>query len=201
MSPIANICPVLLIILIGGLSIEKACAQEATTSENTKALVQPPPVPDRSALPVLSEETLPPPKGTGIPKPSLAWRAGVYRKTKLSATGISMPALAPPIQQRFYSDPRATAKRVYLSSRDDAFFALLSTCPMKGFTVLFMDSLGGRLVAGINASIISFSVRSLPGNRTGIEANVERGDRQALNGLLDDLLLSTGSALSHGGSF
>lgn len=200
MSPIANICPILLIILSGSICMG-AYAQESTTSENTTAFIQPPPVPDRSVLPVLKEEESLPPKGTGIPKPSLAWRAGVYKKTKLSATGISMPALAPSIQQRLFPDPHATAKRVYLSSRDDAFFALLSTCPMKGLTVLFMDSLGGRLVAGINASIISFSVRSLPGNRTGIEANVERGEVQALNGLLDDLLLSTGSALSHGGSF
>ncbi len=178
-----------------------AYAQEPIDSESQTTVIQPPPVPDRSVLPVLKEEESLPPRGTGIPKPPLAWRASISKRNKIASTAFAMPALAPPMPQRFFSNPRANAKRVYLSSKDDAFFALLSTCPNKGLMVLFMDSIGGRLVTGINSSTISFHVRPLPGNRATIEAVVERGDPRALNYVLDDLLLSVGSSLANGGAF
>ncbi len=196
-KPIANICLAVLIASCGF----SASAQESFDGMGPAQAIQPPPVPDRTALPALKQEESLPPRGTGIPKPPLAWRAGIIRKNKVASGVFAMPTLAPPISQHLFAGPPATAKRVYLSSQDDAFFALLSACPRKGLMVLFMDSIGGRLVAGINSSTISFSVKSLPGNRATIEANVERGDPQALNRVLDDLLLSIGSSLANGGTF
>lgn len=67
--------------------------------------------------------------------------------------------------------------------------------------VLFMDSIAGRLVAQLNSTTILFNVRAIPGNRSVIEATVERGDKQALAGILDDLLLATGSSMANGGTF
>lgn len=142
-----------------------------------------------------------PPRGTGVPKPPLAWRAGVTKKDKLISNTITLPPLAPPMSPRYFPGPRVDAKRVYLNSKDDAFFALLSTCPQKGLRVVFIDSIGGKLVAGTNAATISFSITSVPGNRSVIEATVEKGDKQMLFPLLDDLLLSTGSTLTKGSAF
>ncbi len=196
----------LLSLILSGGAITGVSAQELPaslppeTTENAVS-VSPPPVPDRSLLPTMQQEEMLPPRGTGIPKPPLAWRAGVVKKNSFVSSTFSMPPFAPPIQQRFIPNMTIDAKRVYLSSKDDTFFALLSTCPKKGLMVLFMDSIAGRLVAQVNSATISFNVRAVAGNRSVIEANVERGDKQALAGILDDLLLATGSSMANGGTF
>jgi len=197
---VANTCRILLIVLFSTFGIAGASAQDLNT-ELTPPSLQPPPVPDRSTLPVIQEEELLPPKGTGIAKPPLAWRAGVIKKDKFISNTFAMPPAAPPMSQRFFPEQKADAKRVYLNSKDDAFFALLSTCPKKGLQVVFIDSIHGKVLASTNTATISFSINAAPGNRSTIEATVERGDKQMLFPLLDDLLLSTGASMTSGSVF
>lgn len=196
---VANTCHFCLSTALYLLTCIGVTAQELPSTSTGS--VEPPPVPNRSEMPALEQEELLPPRGTGIPKPSLSWRTGATKKNTFVSSSFSMPAFAPPIQRRFLPEMRVDAKRVYLSSTDDAFFALLSTCPKKGFAVLFMDSLAGRLVASVNSATVTFTVHPAPGNRAVINANVEKGDPQSLVELLNDLLLATGASLSNGGAF
>lgn len=205
----STIFATLLAILGAGIAqaqvLPEAPQELAPQSTSAVPLLQPPPVPDRSLFPVLKEEFVLPPRGTGVPKPPLAWRVP-SKKSLASTPAFSMPTLAPLPAPRFFQPARIAAKRIYLSNGDDIFFSLLSACPRKGLSVLFMDSVGGRLVAETNSyesrATISFSVRSIPGNRSTVEAIIEKGElTQSLSTLLDDLLLSTGAGIAKGGSF